>query len=83
MTEAIVCGSLVRIAEHLVGLRSLLEFLLSLLVARITVRMMFQSHLSIGPLDLLRGGVPVDAQNFVVIPFGHIIPMYDVFNSKG
>ena len=53
VTELVVTGLLVRVAEHIVSLGSLLEFLLSLFVARIAVRVVLHSLLAICLLYLV------------------------------
>src|SRR5207253_7226143 len=44
----VVAAALLRVAEHAVGLRGLLEALLGLLVARVAVRVVLERHLAIG-----------------------------------
>ena len=55
--------ALLRIGEDLVGLLRFLEFLLGRLVVRIAVRMVLHRELAIGLLDVLVGGVAVDAEH--------------------
>ena len=47
MAEPVIGRSLLRIAEHLVSLSSLFEFLLRFLITRISIGMKLQGHLSI------------------------------------
>ena len=51
--ELVVTLTLLWVAEHLVGLSALLEFLLGGLVARILVGVIFDSELTIGSLDFI------------------------------
>ena len=62
------------VAEHIVGLGSLLEFLLGLLVARILIRVILNSLFAIGFLYFVGGGSFAHTEHFVVISFAvHII----------
>ena len=60
-----------RVAQGLVGLAEFLEFFLGGLVARIFVRMKFDGQLAVGLLDFLVAGAAADAEDFVIIAFGH------------
>lgn len=71
MTKSIVSRPLVRILQHLIGMGDLLEHLLRLLVARILVRVILHRLLAIRLLEILLGGSLGDAQQFVVVLFGH------------
>jgi hypothetical protein len=53
MTVEIIQSALLRVAQHIIGLGSFLEFFLRLLVIRITVRMILQGKLAIGLFDFL------------------------------
>jgi hypothetical protein len=73
VAELVVGGALLGVGENLVGLLGLLEFLLRGLVVRGAVRMVLHRELPIGLLDLLVGGVAVDAEHRVVIAlFRHV-----------
>jgi hypothetical protein len=54
MAIPIILGTFFLVAEYLIGLSSFLEFFLSGLVARISVRMELHGHLAVGFLDLIR-----------------------------
>jgi hypothetical protein len=43
--------------------------LLGLLVVGVSVGVEFEGELAIGRFELIFGGVPVDPQDFVIIPF--------------
>ena len=68
--EAVVSGALLRVLQDLVGLAELLEARLRVrLLAH--VRMKLARELAVGPLDLVLGGVPVDAHHRVVVLVAH------------
>ena len=67
----VVGGAFLRIAQRLVSLAEFLEFFLGGLVARIFVRMKFHGQLAVGLLDFLVVGLAADAEDFVIIAFGH------------
>src|ERR1039458_5766744 len=67
----VVEGALLRVAQDLIGLPQLLEFLFGRLVARILVWMIFQRELAVSLLDFLRLGTALDAQHFIAVTFGH------------
>ena len=71
MTELIVTGFLVRIAQHIVGLGRLLELFLRLLVARITVGMVLHGFLSVGLFYLFSRRGFLHAQHFIIVSFFH------------
>ena len=66
--RTVVMGPLLLVAEHVIGF---LDFLEPLLRIRrfVDIRMILAGQLAVSLLDLLRGGVPADAQHFVVVPF--------------
>ena len=74
MAEAVVEAALLRVGEHRVGLGRLLEFVFRRFVAGIAVRMVLQRQLAVGALDLLVGGLTLDAQDLVVITLAHAGP---------
>ena len=82
MTIAVVRGLLLRVGEHLVGLLGLLEFLFGILVVRIAVRVVLHGQLAVGLLDFVVASVAIDAEDFVVIPFGHDAAL-SLVSSKG
>jgi hypothetical protein len=67
----VVGRALLAVGEHLVGFLHLLEFRLGVLVVRIAVRVVLHRELPVRLLDLVVGGVPVHAENFVVVPLSH------------
>src|SRR5688500_14727819 len=67
LAVAVVQRALLRIAQHLVRLRHLLEPLLGFLRALVAIRMVLQRELPIGLLDLVGFGTARDAQQLVVI----------------
>ena len=68
-SELVVLLTCLRVVEHVIGLGGLLEFLLSLLVTRIAVRVVFDGYLAIRFLDLVLCCAFADAQHLVVISF--------------
>jgi len=71
-TIPIVRGTLVGVAQDLVGMRDLLEHLLGLLVARILVGVVLHRLLAVGLLQVLRRHAPLNAEQFVVV-----VPRHD------
>src|SRR6185503_20358592 len=71
VAELVVGRALARVGQHLIGFLALLEFLLGLLVAGVAVRVVLHRHAAIGLLDLVLGGVAVDAQHRVIVALGH------------
>ena len=69
VSEAVVCGSLVRIGKHRVGLAHFLEFFFRVRIARIAVGMKLERKLPICALDLLLGGFAGNSEHFVVVAF--------------
>jgi len=67
MAEAIVGLTLLRIGEHCVGLRDLLEALLGGGIVRIAVGMELERELAVGLLELGLVRVSGDAQDLVVV----------------
>src|SRR4029077_11364768 len=68
--------------EDLVGLLCLLELLFAVLAVGIAVRMVLHRELAVRLLDLLVGGVPVQAEHFVVIAlFGHRFRFMDMLGE--
>src|SRR5579863_2949457 len=76
-TKLVVDLALLLVAQHIVGLRDLLELLLRLLVVGIDVGMVFARSLAKGFPDLLRCRRLLDAQRRVIVFVcccGHLIP---------
>ena len=65
--ELVVTLTFLRVTKHIISLRSLFELLLSLFVARIAVRVVFDGHLLVSGLYLGIGGSFADTKHFVVI----------------
>ena len=73
-TKLIITGALVGVAEDVIGLGSLLEFLLGSLLlgialALLLVRVVLDSQFAIGLLQVIGSGVLFHAQHLVVISF--------------
>lgn len=71
MAELVVASLLVGVAEDIVGLGSLLEFFLGILVAGVTVGVIFEGQLTVGLFQIVGGGVLVDAENLIIIALSH------------
>ena len=69
MTESIVLRTLLGVSQHTVSFGRLLEVFLSFFVPEILVRMVPERKLSIGTLEPLWVGSPLDPKNIVVISF--------------
>jgi hypothetical protein len=69
VSEAVIGGALLLIAQNRVGLAALLEALFGLGVSGIAVRVKLQRQLAIGALDLAVSRGASDAEYFVVISF--------------
>ena len=69
VTEAIICGALIRIDQNIVRFAQLLELFLGVGIVRIFIWMKLNRLLAIGAFHLLVGGVSFNAQHFVVITF--------------
>ncbi len=73
MAVAIVGGALLRVFQHLIGFGDLLEHLLGVLVALVLVGMILNGFLPVSLFQLLFGGVLLNAEQFVIVVFGHVI----------
>ena len=71
MPKTVICGALGGIAQYSVGFGSLFESLFRCVIAGIAVWMVLERQLSIGTLDLLVIGLSGDAEDLVVVAFGH------------
>ncbi len=67
MTVAVVHGPLLRIAQNAVGFRGFLKFFFRGVVVRVTVRMVFQSKLTVSAFQHPIVAVTGDAEYLVVI----------------
>src|SRR5439155_4251855 len=68
---SIVSGPLLRVAKDFVGLAQFFELFLGCFIARIFVRMIFYGELAVSLLDFLGFDAFLDAENLVVVSFGH------------
>src|SRR5579863_866716 len=69
MPEAVVCGSLVCVRQARISFAAFLEFLFSVGIVRIAIRMKLQRQLAIGALNFLLVGFAGDPEHFVVVAF--------------
>ena len=69
MSELVVTGTLLFVGQYIVRLGSLLELLLSLLIARILVGVILYSGLAVRLFYLVGIGVLPNAQHLIVISF--------------
>jgi len=69
----VVSGAALRVAQCFVSLAEFLEFFLGVLVTGIFVGMKFHREFAICFFDFIRFGSAFDAENFIVIAFGHLI----------
>ena len=76
MAEAIVQAALVPVGQHGVRLGSFLELFFGGRVAGITVRMVVKRQFTVGALDLLFVGVALNAEDLVVVAFGHALATF-------
>src|SRR5262249_44413525 len=65
--ESVVLGTLILVAEHVVGGLDFFESFFRLLVPGIPVRMMLAGQFAVCLLDLVLGGTLLDTEYFVVI----------------
>ena len=65
--ELVITLSLLRVGKHLIRLCRLFEFLLSLLVARVLVRVILDGFLAVGFFYLFRTGVLLHAKHLIII----------------
>jgi len=68
-SELIVLLTLLGVVKHVIGFGSLFELLLSLLVARVAVRVIFDGYLAISFLDLVFRCRLADAKDFIIVSF--------------
>jgi hypothetical protein len=71
MTELIVGGPLLLVAQNLVGFGDLTEFRRRRIIVGVAVGVVFLGEASIGLLDVFLVGPTLDAQHLVIIAFGH------------
>src|SRR5690606_4953404 len=71
MAELVVGGALTGVRQDFVGFAGLFEFVLGILVIRVTVRVVLHGELSVRPLNYLFVRIPGDPEYFVIIALGH------------
>jgi hypothetical protein len=82
VTVAVIGGTLVRIAERLIGLAELFEFFLGLVISGVFIRVEFNGQLAVGALQILLADIPIDAENLIVIPlFAHCAPLETITDA--
>ena len=67
--ELVILPALVRVVQHFISFCSLLKFLLSCLVAGVTVWVVFDGKFAVRDLYLVFRGVAVHAQHLVIVSF--------------
>ena len=80
MAEAIVGGALLRVAQDAVRFGGFLEFFLGLVIAGIAIGMVLQRQLAVGGLERRLVAIAGDAENFVIIAFGHVHVAEPIWN---
>ena len=71
VAETVVRRPLVGLAQDLIGLRRLLEALLGLRVAGITIGMQLEGELAVGALEVLLASRAIDPEHFVIVALCH------------
>ena len=71
MTEPVIACAFICIAEHFVCFSRFFKFFFGFFVIRITIRMIFQRHLSVGLFDVRLRRVFWNTQYFVIVSFCH------------
>jgi hypothetical protein len=71
VAETVIGGALVAVLEHVIGLVDFLELVLAFVVARIAIRVVLHGELAVRGLELDLGAGARDAQDFVIVAFGH------------
>ena len=69
MTELVVLGALLAVAQHLIRFVDFLEFFFRLFIALVLVGMVFHRHFAVGFFQLRLCCVLVYAQNLIIISF--------------
>src|SRR5689334_11759591 len=69
MAVLVIAFALLRVAEHAIGFRSLLELLFRLRIVGVAVRMVLHGQLAVRALDLLLRGRTGHAEDFVIVAF--------------
>ena len=73
MSELIVTGTLVRIAQHFISFGCFLEFFFRFFIPRILVRMILYCFFCVCFFYNIKGGCFVHLQNFVIVSFCHVV----------
>ena len=73
--KLVILLAFLRVVKHIVSLCCFLELLLSLFIARVTVRVIFDSYLSIRLLYFVVCGGLADAKHFIIVSLCHYILM--------
>ncbi len=81
MAVAVIRGAPLGVGEDLVGLGGLLELLLGLGVVRVDIGVQLARQLTEGLLDLLLGGVALDAEHLVGIAWRDVRLMMAQFSA--
>ena len=71
MAEAVIGGAFLGVAQDAIRFGGFLEFLFGFVVARIAVGMKFQRELAVGAFEDRFVAVAADAEDFVIVAFGH------------
>ena len=75
MAVLIVSGTLLRVAQHFIGLFGLFEFFFGCLgrISLVAVRVVLHRQFAISLLDFVVAGVLGNAQHFIKVSFGHLV----------
>jgi hypothetical protein len=74
MTELVVDGALLRVAQDLVGLLGLFEFMFRIRIVRIAIRMIFHREAPIRLFDIRVGRGSGHIEKLVIILLRHCSP---------
>src|SRR5262249_39500884 len=79
MTEPIVTGAAFDARKDAISFVRLFKLFLGLVTAWITIRVILQRQFSIGALQFLFRGFPVDAEHLVIISFTQLVFLLPCF----
>ena len=82
MAEAIIGRLLLRVLQDIIGFVDFLELVLGRLVARIGIGMKLLGELAKGALQLALIGAFVNAQDLIIVAFGHADPSAQLFLTQ-
>lgn len=68
MSIVVIYVSLLGVSEYFIGFRGLFEILLSLFIAWIAVRVVFQGELPIICLEPFSRGISINTEDIVIVP---------------